>query len=60
MPRPDPPASAGPNGIVQDMYLVGQNAALALPASLVALAVTLWQVVVTNDYRRRRLIETGL
>jgi hypothetical protein len=41
-------------------FLVKGNATLALPASLVALAVAIWQMAITGDYRRCRFIETGL
>jgi len=41
-------------------YLVLLNPAIALPAAIIALVMAIWQLVVTNDYRRHRFIETGI
>ncbi len=40
--------------------LVHINSAIALPAAVISLAASIWQLVVTNDYRRCHFIETGL
>ena len=41
-------------------YLVLINPAIALPAAIIALVISIWQLVVTNDYRKCKFIETGI
>lgn len=40
--------------------LISWAPAVALPAALLCLAVAIWQLVLTNDYRRLRFIRTGV
>ncbi len=40
--------------------LVRQYPAMALPIAVSSLAMAIWQLVITNDYRTRNFIETGV
>ncbi len=41
-------------------FFVSQRPALALPAAVMALVIAVWQLAVTNDYRAKRFIKTGV
>lgn len=40
-------------------YMVSDQPAIAFPAALIAVAIAMWQLWVTNDYRSKGYIETG-
>lgn len=41
-------------------YLVTVYPILAFPAASIALVIAIWQLIITNDYRRLKFIETGV